>query len=361
MLYNLFNSLTENYTVFNLFHYITFRSGCSFFTSLFICLYLIPKLINFQKRKIIGQPIRNVGPESHQVKKGTPTMGGLIMLIASIISTILWADLNNGYIWIVIFSFLLFGIIGLTDDILKVYFKHSAGLNGKAKFICQLLVSLLTYFWIQKYVNPIYTNTIAFPFIKDTLFDIGYLYIAFICFVIVGTSNAVNLTDGLDGLATVPIALCLFCFGSIAYIVGSSKFADHLQLFYIEHAAEIAIFSAATIGACLGFLWYNCSPAEIMMGDVGSLCMCGVIGVISVITKQELNLAIIGGLFVIETLSVMIQVTYFKISGGKRIFKMSPIHHHFEKSGWSETKVVVRFWIIALMFAVIGLSTLKIR
>ena len=361
MLFNLFSSFTNEYSIFNIFHYITFRSGCAFFTALGAAIFIIPRLIAFQKVKSIGQPIRSNGPETHKAKQGTPTMGGIAIIIAAISSCLLWTNLENGYIWILITATILFGLIGLADDILKVYFKHSGGLPGKIKFCCQLIVSLGTYYWIQQYTDPIYSTTIALPFVKNVLIDVGYFYIIFVCFVIVGTSNAVNLTDGLDGLATGPIAICVFCLGVIAYIVGSSKFTHHLQLFYIKDAAEIAIFSAAIVGACLGFLWYNCAPAEIMMGDVGSLSLGGVIGVISVITKQEITLAIIGGLFVMETLSVIMQVAYFKISGGRRIFKMSPIHHHFEKSGWSETKVVVRFWIIAIMFAIIGLSTLKIR
>jgi len=355
MLYNLLHQHI------NIIHYITFRSAAAFFTALILALYLMPKLIRFQKSNTIGQPILRWLSSDHQAKGGTPTMGGIVIIIGTLVASLLWADLSNGFIWILNFALVFFGLIGLVDDVLKVYFKNSLGLNGKLKLIFQLAVSLISYFWAKQYMDPAYVSTIAFPFLKGILFDLGYLYIAFACFVMVGTSNAVNLTDGLDGLATVPVAICIFCLGLTAYLVGSEHFASYLQLFYIKDSVEITIFSAAVIGSCLGFLWYNCSPAEIMMGDVGSLSLGGVIGLISVIIKQEINLAIIGGLFVMETLSVIIQVYYFKFSRGKRIFKMAPIHHHFEKSGWSETKVVVRFWLIAVMFAVIGLAALKVR
>lgn len=342
-------------------HYITFRAAAAFFTALLLALYLMPKLITFQKNNTIGQPILKWLGAEHQAKQGKPTMGGIVIIISAIISVLLFADLHNTYIWALTTAFILFGAIGLADDVLKVYFKHSAGLNARLKLIFQLTVSLISYFWVSSQIDPLYATSISFPFVKNFLLDLGLLYLPFACFVMVGTSNAVNLTDGLDGLATVPVAICLFCLGLIAYLVGSQYFANYLQLFYIKDSVEITIFCASVIGACMGFLWYNCAPADIMMGDVGSLSLGGVIGLISIIIKQEINLAIIGGLFVMETLSVMIQVYYFKISGGKRVFKMAPIHHHFEKSGWSETKVVARFWLLALMFAAIGLATLKVR
>jgi len=355
MLYNFLNGYL------NIIHYITFRAALAFFIAMILVLYLMPKLIRFQKDKTIGQPILKWLGADHQAKQGTPTMGGLIIIASTLISSLLFADLTNIYVWVLMSALVLFGAIGLADDILKIYFKHSAGLNARLKLILQLVVSLISYFWVKSHLDPIYATSISFPFVKDFLLDLGILYLPFACFVMIGTSNAVNLTDGLDGLATVPIAICVFCLSLVAYLVGSQYFANYLQLFYIKDSVEITIFSAAVIGSCMGFLWYNCSPADIMMGDVGSLSLGGVIGLISIIIKQEINLALFGGLFVIETLSVLIQVYYFKISGGKRIFKMAPIHHHFEKCGWSETKVVVRFWLIALMFAAIGLATLKIR
>ena len=345
----------------NIIHYITFRAALTFFVALALSLNLMPKLIKFQKDKTIGQPILKWLGAEHQAKQGKPTMGGLVIIVSAILSSLLFADLTNSYIWILITAFVLFGAIGLADDVLKIYFKHSAGLNARLKLIFQLAASLISYFWVRTQLDPAYATSISFPFVKDFLLDLGILYIPFACFVMVGTSNAVNLTDGLDGLATVPVAICLFCLSLIAYLVGSQYFANYLHLFYIKDSVEVTIFCAAIIGACMGFLWYNCSPADIMMGDVGALGLGGVIGLIAIIIKQEINLAIIGGLFVMETLSVMIQVYYFKISGGKRVFKMAPIHHHFEKSGWSETKVVVRFWLLALMFAAIGLATLKVR
>lgn len=345
----------------NLIHYITFRAAAAFFVAFILAIYLMPKLIAFQKEKAIGQPILKWLGTDHQAKQGKPTMGGIVIIISAVMSSLLFADLVNPYLWVLVMAMILFGGIGLADDVLKVYFKNSAGLNARLKLIFQLAVSLISYFWVRAYLDPLYSTSVSFPFVKDFLLDLGLLYLPFACFVMVGTSNAVNLTDGLDGLAAVPVAICIFCLGLIAYLVGSEHFASYLQLFYIKDSVEVAIFSAAVVGACLGFLWYNCSPAEIMMGDVGSLSLGGVIGLISIIIKQEVNLAIIGGLFVMETLSVIIQVYYFKFTKGKRIFKMAPLHHHFEKSGWSETKVVVRFWLIALMFAAIGLASLKVR
>ena len=346
----------------NLFHYITFRSGCAVVLSLLLCFTFAPKLINFLKQKQkFGQPIREDGPETHFAKSGTPTMGGLMIIGSVVLSTIMLADLKNPYIWITLFVFISYGVLGFMDDYLKITKNNHKGVSGKTKLLVQLVVGMIAACLVTYYTNHQYTNIIAFPFFKHLLLDLGYFYLPLVAFVIIGSSNAVNLTDGLDGLAIVPIAIVFGCFCIISYLVGSSVYANYLQLINVQGAAELSIFCAAVIGGSLGFLWYNAQPAEVFMGDTGSLSLGGAMGVISAITKHELVLAIIGGLFVIETISVIIQVYYFKLSGGKRFFKMAPIHHHFEKSGWSESKVVVRFWIVSVIFALIGLASLKVR
>jgi phospho-N-acetylmuramoyl-pentapeptide-transferase len=334
------------------------RAALAFVIAMTFSLYFMPKLIKFQKDKTIGQPILKWLGAEHQAKQGKPTMGGLVIIASAIASALIIADLSSLYIWILISASIMFGSIGLADDVLKIYFKHSAGLHAKLKLIFQLAASLVSYFWMKYHLDPAYITSITFPLIKGMLLDLGIFYIPFACVVMIGTSNAVNLTDGLDGLATVPIAICLFVLGIIAYLTGDISVASGMDILYIENSAEIAIFCASLIGACMGFLWYNCAPADIMMGDVGALGLGGVIGLISIMIKHEITLAIIGGLFVMETLSVMMQVYYFKITGGKRIFKMAPLHHHFEKIGWSENKIVVRFWICALIFAILGLATI---
>jgi phospho-N-acetylmuramoyl-pentapeptide-transferase len=288
-------------------------------------------------------------------------MGGLMIIGSSLISIIMLSDLKNPYVWISMFVFVGYGLIGFVDDYLKVIRNNPKGLSGKSKLLFQLIIGLLSTAIISYISNNKYPNAVTFPFFKNILIDLGYLYLPFASFVVIGSSNAVNLTDGLDGLAIVPVAITFCCFCIISYLVGSSMYANYLQLIYIEGAAELSILCSAIIGGSLGFLWYNSQPAEVFMGDTGSLALGGIVGIISVITKHELTLAIIGGLFVIETLSVIAQVYYFKISGGKRIFKMAPLHHHFEKCGWSESKVVIRFWIISAIFALIGLASLKIR
>lgn len=362
MLYNLLYPLAAQYPVFNLFRYITFRSGCALLISLTISLITIPFLIRYMRKTFHkGQPIRDDGPQTHLSKQGTPTMGGIAIVFAVLTSCLICGNLNNPYLWITIFVMLSCALLGFVDDYLKVSKYNPKGIPGKLKLICQLAIALIAGLSIQ-YLAPLsYNSHIAIPFFKNVLLDLGWFYLPFVAVVIIGASNAVNLTDGLDGLAIMPIIIAFSCFAIICYITGSSKFATHLQLNFIEGSAEIAIFCTAMIGAGLGFLWYNAQPAEIMMGDVGSLACGGAIGVISVIVKSEILLAIIGGLFVIEAMSVIIQVYYFKLTKGKRFFKMAPIHHHFEKCGWSESKVVIRFWIIALIFAIIGLATLKIR
>lgn len=362
MLYNIFYPLAEQYQIFNLFRYITIRSAGALLTSLIIAFIAIPFLIHYLRKKFQkGQPIRNDGPQQHLAKQGTPTMGGIAIVFAVIVSCLLWGNVENGYLWVAMFVTFGCACLGLADDYLKVSKYNPKGVPGKIKLACQLTIAIIAGLWIQRLAPIAYDSHIALPFLKNILLDLGWFYIPFIAVVIIGASNAVNLTDGLDGLAIMPIVIAFSCFAILAYITGSSKFAYHLQLQFVDGSAELTVFCAAMIGAGLGFLWYNAQPAEIMMGDVGSLACGGAIGTISVIVKHELLLAVIGGLFVIEALSVIIQVYYFRLTNGKRFFKMAPIHHHFEKCGWSESKIVTRFWIIALIFAIIGLSTLKIR
>lgn len=362
MLYNILYPLSDQFKLFNLFKYLTFRSGGAILTSIIISFIVAPVTIRILKKlQKNGQPIREDGPESHLLtKQGTPTMGGILILISLIISTLLWADLTNHYVWIVLFVTCGFGAIGFWDDYLKIVKNHSDGLSGKVKLLFQFLIAGGASFWIQQISPETVSSHLTIPFFKDMLFDLGFLYIAFASVVMVGSSNAVNLTDGLDGLAIVPIMINAACFGLIAYIAGHAVFSGYLHLHSIPGSGEIAIFCAALVGAGLGFLWYNAPPAMVFMGDIGSLAAGGALGVISVITKHEIVLAIIGGLFVLEAVSVIMQVASFKLTG-KRIFKMAPIHHHFEKKGWAEATIVIRFWIISFILALIGLSTLKLR
>lgn len=361
MLYNLLYPLADHVQFFNLFKYLTFRSGGAVLTSLIISFIIAPGLIRWLKLKQHGgQPIRNDGPESHFSKKGTPTMGGLMMLFAVTVSTILWADIKSQYVWIVLFVTLGYGGIGFMDDYLKVSKKNHKGLSGKKKLICQFAIALLAAFWITAVTPESMNHHLALPFFKHLLINLGGLYIPFVIFVLIGASNAVNLTDGLDGLAIVPIMIAAGCFALITYLVGNAVFAEYLQINFVPGTGELAVFCAALIGAGLGFLWYNAPPAMVFMGDTGSLAFGGSLGTMAVIAKHEIVLAIIGGLFVMEALSVMIQVFYYKRTG-KRVFLMAPIHHHFEKKGWKEPTVVIRFWIVAVILALVGLSTLKLR
>jgi len=359
MLYNL---LAEHNSLFNILRYITFRSGGAVFTALLLSFYIGPKVIAWLKSKQAeGQPIRLDGPESHLVtKKGTPTMGGLMILISVTLSTLLWSDLKNQYMWIVLFVMLSFGLIGFFDDYLKLTKKNSKGLSSRKKMIGQAVFSLAAAIMIQMVATPALASHISVPFFKNVLIDAGILYIPFVMIVMIGASNAVNLTDGLDGLAIVPIMIVAGCFALICYLIGRVDFSAYLQLNFVAGAGELSVFCAALVGASLGFLWFNAQPAEVFMGDTGSLALGGALGAVSVICKHEIVLAIIGGLFVVEALSVIIQVVSFK-TRGKRVFKMAPIHHHFEKIGWSESKVVIRFWIVACIFALLGLATLKVR
>ncbi|ADE30132.1 phospho-N-acetylmuramoyl-pentapeptide-transferase [Rickettsia prowazekii] len=361
MLYNLLLPHIHNSHIANLFHYITFRSGLAIIITLSISFVTGPILIKFLRSlQKYGQPIRSDGPESHKTKAGTPTMGGIMIILSSCLSTLLLADLTNKYIWITLFGFISFGIIGFMDDYAKVKRNNHYGVRGKSKFLLQGIISLIIYVLLE-YLDKNFSHLLNVPFFKNLSLDLNYFYMVFAIFVIVGSSNAVNLTDGLDGLATVPIAFTAGSFALISYLVGNLIYANYLQLTYIPNTGELTVLCAGLVGSCLGFLWFNAQPAEVFMGDTGSLSLGGVLGIISVITKHEIVLAIIGGLFVIETTSVILQVYYFKATKGKRIFKMAPLHHHFEKHGWAESKVVIRFWIISVIFSLIGLSSLKLR
>lgn len=362
MLYNLLTPLSEEFAPLNLFRYLTFRTGAAILTALLISFFLGPKIINWLKTKQKeGQPIREDGPETHLLtKKGTPTMGGLLILIALLLSTFFWSDLTNPYIWVVMFVTLGFGTIGFIDDYLKLTKRNSKGLSGKLKLLIQFAIASVAASVVLYFSTDTLANMLSVPFFKSVLFDLSYFFIPFACFVIVGTSNSVNLTDGLDGLAIVPIMIACACFALISYLVGNAVFANYLQLHFVAGSGEIAVFCGAMVGAGLGFLWFNAPPAMVFMGDTGSLAAGGALGAISVITKHEIVLMIIGGLFVVETVSVIVQVISFKTTG-KRVFRMAPLHHHFEKKGWAEPTVVIRFWIIATILALIGLSTLKLR
>lgn len=361
MLYNLLTPYADHVQFFNLFNYITFRTGGAIITSLIMSFLIAQPMITWLKAKQReGQPIRSDGPETHFKKAGTPTMGGLMILISMLISTLLWSDLTNIYVWIVLFVTMGYGAIGFFDDYLKLTKRNTKGLSGKLKLVIQALIGIIATAGIMSALPPQVNMHVAPPFFKDVLVNLWWFFIPWCLVVMIGASNAVNLTDGLDGLAIVPIAIAAACFGLIAYLVGRIDYSAYLHIHHVPGVAEVSVLCGALIGGAMGFLWYNAPPASIFMGDTGSLSMGGFLGTLSIITKHEIVLAIIGGLFVIETLSVIIQVVSFK-TRGKRVFAMAPIHHHFEKKGWSETKVVIRFWIIAVIFALIGLATLKLR
>jgi len=308
-----------------------------------------------------GQPIREDGPESHLLrKKGTPTMGGFLTLLAVTISTLLWADLANAYVWTALLVTVSFGLIGFLDDYRKLTRRSHRGVPGKIKLLLEIVIAVVACVALAAYIHQPFANTVAVPFFKNALLDLGWFFVPFGALVIVGASNAVNLTDGLDGLAIVPTMIAAGCFAFIAYMVGNLNFATYLQLHHIPHADELGVFCGAMVGASLGFLWFNAPPAMVFMGDTGSLSLGGALGAISVITKQELVLAIVGGLFVLEAVSVIVQVASFKLTG-RRVFRMAPLHHHFEQKGWEEPTVVIRFWIIAVILAIAGLATLKLR
>jgi phospho-N-acetylmuramoyl-pentapeptide-transferase len=344
--------------ILNLFRYITFRSMGALVTALVIALLIGPRFIGFLRSKQgKGQPIREDGPASHLLtKKGTPTMGGLMILIALTISTLLWMDTGNGFVWASLFVTLGFGAIGFMDDYDKVTKRSHKGISGRTRLLIEFFIAGLACTWIASRTG----TTLYLPFLKDTGLALGIGYIAFAAFIITGFGNAVNLTDGLDGLATMPVVIAASAFAIIAYVVGNIRFSDYLGLHHVPGSGELAVFAAALIGACLGFLWYNAPPAAVFMGDTGSLALGGALGSIAVITNHELVLVVIGGLFVLETVSVIVQVISFKMTG-KRVFRMAPIHHHFEQLGWAESTVVIRFWIISIVLALAGLATLKLR
>ena len=362
MLPDLFLNYTEYFQPLNLFNYITFRSIGALLTALLISFIFGPQIITLLKKmQKKGQPIRSDGPKSHILfKTGTPTMGGLLIVLAFTTSTILWAKLNNVYIWIILGVAISFGLIGLLDDWIKVSKMTTNGLKSYQKIMPQIIIAFIAAWFISKNTPQNLQNTLSIPFLKESIFFLGIFYIPFIILVIVGSSNAVNLTDGLDGLAIVPVMIAASSFTIIVYLTGHLNFSNYLQISYVPGVGEIAVFLGAIIGSGLGFLWFNAPPAMVFMGDTGSLSLGGVIGVSASVSRHELVLVIIGGLFVLETISVIVQIVSFKLTG-KRIFRMAPLHHHFEQKGWAESTIVIRFWIIAVILALIGLSTLKLR
>ncbi len=361
MLYQFLLNYVDTFGFLNVFKYLTFRTGLSVFTSLIIVLIIGGPFIKFFSNQKILNPIRDDGPEDHMIKKiGTPTMGGLIILLGLLTSVILWADLSNINILFCLYIAVSFGILGGFDDYKKIKYSNSSGISSKLKIILQIVLSIIGVVIYVNFIDYQNITNLYFPFFKNLIINLGWFFIPFAIFVIIGSSNAVNLTDGLDGLATVPVILVAACFAFISYVTGNIVFSDYLQIPYIEGTGEVAIFCGAIIGSCLGFLWFNAPPAKIFMGDTGSLSLGGSLGAVGIITKHEIVLAITGGLFVLEAVSVMVQVISFKLTG-KRIFKMAPIHHHFEKKGWPESTVVIRFWIISIILAMIGLATLKLR
>lgn len=359
MIYHLFYPLKTVFGGFNVFRYLTFRSIYAALTALVICFIIGPWVIRKLTEHQIGQYIREDGPSSHLQKAGTPTMGGLLIIGAMLISVLLWADLTSFYIWLLIFVTLAFGAIGFWDDYLKVMKKHNRGLSGRGKFLAQVAAAALVAALL--FNKPGFELTLTVPFFKEINPNLGWFFLPLAIFVIVGAANAVNLTDGLDGLAIGPVTIAAAFFMVIAYLSGNIKIADYLQIPYVRGVGELAVFCGALVGAGIGFLWFNSYPAEVFMGDVGALALGGSLGTIAVCAKQEILLAIVGGIFVVEALSVILQVSFFKVTNGRRIFRMAPIHHHFELKGWPEPKVIVRFWILALILGLVGISTLKLR
>ncbi len=362
MLFHLLYPMADKFAALNVFRYLTFRTGGAIITALVISFVVGPVLIDMlRSRQNVGQPIRTDGPEGHLLtKKGTPTMGGFLILLALTLATVLWADLRNAYVWAALGVTIAYGTIGFLDDYLKVKRKDSKGLPGKLKLLLQVVIAVIAALSIMHHLPPALTTTLAVPFFKNVLLNLGWMFVFVAAVVMVGASNAVNLTDGLDGLAIVPVMIAAGVFALIAYLVGNSVFSNYLQLHYVPGAGELAVFCGALVGGGLGFLWFNAPPAKVFMGDTGSLSLGGALGAVSIVTKHELVLAIVGGLFVLETVSVIVQVVSFKLTG-KRIFAMAPLHHHFEKKGWPESTIVIRFWIIASILALAGLSTLKLR
>jgi len=362
MLYDLARPYAEQFALFNLLRYITFRSGAACLTALAISLLLGPAVIaRLRQIQRGGQPIRALGPERHLLEKaGTPTMGGVLILLAWFSATLLWADLSNGFVWAALTVTAAFGAVGFADDYLKLSRRNTKGVSKRVRLGCEFAASLLCGWWIDRLMPVPLQGTLAFPFVKELLLPLGYGFPVFAMLVITGFGNAVNFTDGLDGLAIVPVIIAALVFALIAYLVGNRIFADYLQLHAVPHTGELGVFCAALIGAGLGFLWFNAPPAAVFMGDTGSLSLGAALGAVAVAVKHELVLCIVGGLFVLETLSVIIQVFWYKRTK-RRVFLMAPLHHHFEKKGWQEPKIVIRFWIVSMVLGLLGLATLKIR
>jgi phospho-N-acetylmuramoyl-pentapeptide-transferase len=361
MLYALLYPLGDTFIGFNVFRYLTFRTGLAIATAFFISLVLGPWMISKLRAMQVRQSIREEGPEHHQVKEGTPTMGGILIVSSFVLTTLLWADLGNLYIWTVLVATVGFASIGLIDDLLIVRRQSNLGLTVRQKLLLQVLVAVAAGLMARSAATPApHAGALALPFLKDVLLPLGVFYLPFVILVLLSSSNAVNLTDGLDGLAVGAVAIAAATYTVFIYVAGHVKIAEYLRIVPVSGAGEVAIFTGAMVGAAIGFLWFNCHPAQVFMGDVGSLALGGGIGIVAVVAKQELLLVLVGGLFVLEELSVAIQVLSFKLRG-KRVFRMAPLHHHFELLGWTETQVVVRFWIIAVVFALAGLSTLKLR
>jgi len=358
MIYHLLYPLATQIGAFNVFRYITFRSIYALLTALVLTIVLGPAMIRWLTKLKCGQYIREDGPQ-HQCKQGTPTMGGLLVGLAVVGSTLLWADLRNHYIWLALFVFTGFGAVGFADDYIKVVKKRNKGLSARAKFLGQLLVAGVAV--TALIFEPVYSTKLSVPFFKYFVPDLGWFYLPFALVVLIGGSNGVNLTDGLDGLATGPIVVASATFALFVYVAGHAGIADYLNIAHLPGVGEVTIICGALVGAGLGFLWYNAYPAQVFMGDVGSLSMGGLLGFISVLCKQELLLVLVGGVFVFETLSVILQVGYFKVTGGKRIFRMAPLHHHFEMKGIPESKIIIRFWIFSILMSLMALSTLKLR
>jgi len=362
MLYNLLAPLADEFIFFNVFRYLTFRTGAAVMTALIISFIFGPSVIRWlRSRQGKGQPIRDDGPERHIIaKQGTPTMGGFLILLALSISTLLWADLSNRFVWAVLLVTGGFGLIGFVDDYLKVTRANVRGVPGKIKLLFEIVIALAASLWVVSLLPPELSTSLALPFVKDVLLPLGPMFVPLAVIVMVGASNSVNLTDGLDGLAIGPIIIAASAFALIAYLVGNSVFSNYLQIHFVPGSGELAVYCGALVGAGLGFLWYNAPPAMVFMGDTGSLALGGGLGAVAVITKHELVLAIIGGLFVLETVSVIVQVASYKTTG-RRVFRMAPLHHHYEQKGWAEPTIVIRFWIIAVVLALFGLATLKLR
>lgn len=358
MLYNFLVPLTEYFNAFNILRYISTRTLGAMFVALILTILVGPFFIRVLHKLKFGQQIHE-DVKGHQKKAGTPTMGGILIIFGTVLSTLLFADLKNIYIWLTLFVFVGFGLIGFIDDMSKILHHKNQGLTARAKFLGQVVIAGLSLALMLKFTG--YNTLLSIPFFKQFVPDLGLFYIVFAAVVLVGSSNAVNLTDGLDGLAILPVVICTGVYTIFLYVAGHANFANYLQVAFVPGVSEVVIFCGALMGAGLGFLWFNAQPAQIFMGDVGSLSLGGVIGFLAILAKQELTLVIAGGLFVIETLSVTLQVAYFRYTGGKRLFKMAPLHHHFELKGWTESKIIVRFWIISVIFAIMSLAVLKLR